>query len=719
MLYLLNFTVIRYDQGFQLGLIAFTAAVMGGIGNLTGALLGAVIIGMIEALNEGLTWMTPGSDWTRLDGLRPADRDPRLPTGGPARRANTGGRMRAPRASARAGRREAWDRMPTWLQRFGPGIVFGVLAFLYPYYVDSLPGAFPSVQTAVIMLVFTMMAIGLNIVVGYAGLLDLGYVAFYAVGRTRPAWFASLHFEQTTLHLGSVGVNPDAVGIHFSFWLILPIAGTHGARRDPDRPADAAPAWRLPGDRHARLRRDHPAGRPQRRQLRRLQPDERHVRHQPDRLAGLRRAAQRPGRPARLVPAVVRPRRVVLLDGRGADPVHDLLLDPAARLAARARVDRDPRGRDGRRGHGRAADADEDVVVRDRRVLRRRGGRATTRASRAPRSRADFYFNISVFLLCMVVLGGMGSVWGVLVGGLFLTWLDQEGLAKLGNWVSDTLDRQIDVPKYNFGVYGSDHRADDALPADRADPERRRKRELEEGVHDVAALRRHARGRAHRPARTKGLRGERGSPRTADLLVATKMRKEFGGLVATNDVDFTIPRGSVVSLIGPNGAGKTTFFNMLTGVYKPTAGQIVFDGTDVTGKPPHAITKLGIGRTFQNIRLFPADDRARERPRRHARGPEGRHLRLDPAHAARAARGARAEAASWRASCSATRACRAGTTRWRTRLPYGDQRRLEVARALATDPKLLLLDEPTAGMNPQETADFIGFVDRGSATSAA
>src|SRR5207237_10243914 len=93
--------------------------------------------------------------------------------------------------------------------------------------------------------------------------------------------------------------------------------------------------------------------------------------------------------------------------------------------------------------------------------------------------------------------------------------------------------------------------------------------------------------------------------KTGDLLlVAESVRKEFGGLVATNDVDFTIPRGSVVSLIGPNGAGKTTFFNMLTGVYKPTAGRIVFDGEDVTGKPPHAITDRGIGRTFQNIRLF-------------------------------------------------------------------------------------------------------------------
>src|SRR6266508_6182146 len=90
----------------------------------------------------------------------------------------------------------------------------------------------------------------------------------------------------------------------------------------------------------------------------------------------------------------------------------------------------------------------------------------------------------------------------------------------------------------------------------------------------------------------------------ADLLVAQKVRKEFGGLVAVNDVDFTVPEQKIVSLIGPNGAGKTTFFNMLTGVYRLTAGQVVFDGVDVTDKPPHAVTALGVGRTFQNIRLF-------------------------------------------------------------------------------------------------------------------
>src|SRR4051795_8110198 len=92
---------------------------------------------------------------------------------------------------------------------------------------------------------------------------------------------------------------------------------------------------------------------------------------------------------------------------------------------------------------------------------------------------------------------------------------------------------------------------------------------------------------------------------SGSLLVADDVRKEFGGLIAVNDLEFTIPERSLVSLIGPNGAGKTTFFNMLTGLYRATSGTILFDGHDVTDKPPHAITKLGVGRTFQNIRLFP------------------------------------------------------------------------------------------------------------------
>ncbi len=197
---------------------------------------------------------------------------------------------------------------------------------------------------------------------------------------------------------------------------------------------------------------------------------------------------------------------------------------------------------------------------------------------------------------------------------------------------------------------------------------------------------------------------------TDNVLVATDVRKEFGGLIAVNDVTFTVPRGKVISLIGPNGAGKTTFFNMLTGVYTPTSGQVLFLGEDVTGKPPHAITERGIGRTFQNIRLF-QNMTALENVL------VGMHSRmkanlfnsiLRTPKVRREEREAREKA---RELLEYTGLGRKAEEVSRN-LPYGDQRRLEVARALATRPQLLLLDEPTAGMNPQESAEFTAFLSK-------
>ncbi|HET8872521.1 MAG TPA: ABC transporter ATP-binding protein [Gaiellaceae bacterium] len=195
------------------------------------------------------------------------------------------------------------------------------------------------------------------------------------------------------------------------------------------------------------------------------------------------------------------------------------------------------------------------------------------------------------------------------------------------------------------------------------------------------------------------------------LLVTDALRKEFGGLVAVNDVDFTIPTGSIISLIGPNGAGKTTFFNMLTGVYKPTAGLIELNGEDVTGKPPHAITERGIGRTFQNIRLF-HNMTARENVMvgMHARLKGGivKSVLRTPG----VKREEREAAERARELLAFSGLQRSQWEQYAKHLSYGDQRRLEVARALATQPKLVLLDEPTAGMNPQETAEFTAFVSR-------
>jgi branched-chain amino acid transport system ATP-binding protein len=194
------------------------------------------------------------------------------------------------------------------------------------------------------------------------------------------------------------------------------------------------------------------------------------------------------------------------------------------------------------------------------------------------------------------------------------------------------------------------------------------------------------------------------------LLEVTRLRKEFGGLVAVDDVDFQIEERAISSLIGPNGAGKTTFFNMLTGVYKPTAGRVVFDGGDVTGKPPHAVTERGVGRTFQNIRLF-----------QNMTSIEnilvGMHSRLKGNVFTAVLKTPRVRKEESTARDRAHELLRfAGLGRVEgelaKNLSYGDQRRLEVARALATGPKLLLLDEPTAGMNPQETVAFTQFVDK-------
>ena len=194
------------------------------------------------------------------------------------------------------------------------------------------------------------------------------------------------------------------------------------------------------------------------------------------------------------------------------------------------------------------------------------------------------------------------------------------------------------------------------------------------------------------------------------LLQTYSLRKEFGGLVAVDDVDFTVPEAGIVSLIGPNGAGKTTFFNMLTGVYKPTAGAIVFAGEQMTGRPPHAYTERGIGRTFQNIRLF-QNMTALENVL------VGMHTRLKGNLFEAIARTPRVRHEEKDARVRARELLEFSGLRRKDNeigrnLSYGDQRRLEVARALATQPKLLLLDEPTAGMNPQETAEFTAFVAR-------
>ncbi len=198
---------------------------------------------------------------------------------------------------------------------------------------------------------------------------------------------------------------------------------------------------------------------------------------------------------------------------------------------------------------------------------------------------------------------------------------------------------------------------------------------------------------------------------TENILEARNIIKQFGGLTAVRDVDFVIPRKSIVGLIGPNGAGKTTFFNMITGLYVPTSGEMIFDGKSIAGLKPDLVTKRGIGRTFQNIRLF-SNMTAVENVM------VGQHARLHAGLLGILLRTRKVREEEVMARKKAMELLdyvglpRSRANDMSKNLPYGDQRRLEIARALATDPKLLLLDEPTAGMNPQETAELTRLMRR-------
>ena len=197
---------------------------------------------------------------------------------------------------------------------------------------------------------------------------------------------------------------------------------------------------------------------------------------------------------------------------------------------------------------------------------------------------------------------------------------------------------------------------------------------------------------------------------SSPLLETRNVTRRFGGLTAVKGLSMQVPRGALYGLIGPNGAGKTTVFNLLTGVYVPTEGDVLFDGARLDGRKPFEITRLGVARTFQNIRLFPdltvlenvmaarhlrthqtIADAVLGTPRHHREEDDARERSL-----------ALLDIFDLRRSADEAA----------TSLPYGSQRRLEIARALATEPRLLLLDEPAAGMNPQESLELMRVIRR-------
>jgi branched-chain amino acid transport system permease protein len=383
-----------------------------------------------------------------------------------------------------------WRRLPPRARTAIPFAALLAVAVLYPYYVNSLPRNvplilnFPTVGSAVIVIVFVMMAVGLNIVVGYAGLLDLGYVAFYAVGAYTAGWLASGHFQQVKFHLGSVGISSEAQGIHMNMWIVLPIAGILTAIAGI---LIGLPTLRLRGDYLAIVTLGFGEIIPI------------FVRNS-DSLAGFNLTAGTFG-----INPIDSPGFGEGLNSSVGLPLsfqqsfeRDKLFFWSALALLLFTVFCSIRLRDSRLGRAWVAIREDETAAAAMGVPLMRtktwayalgaffGGiagayYASFKAGAFP---SDFFFNISVFLLCMVILGGMGSVWGVIIAGSLLAWLNIEGLANIGSWLKAETPLDFEVAKYQFGIYGVIIVLIMLFRPTGLIPERRHKREMEEGVHD-------------------------------------------------------------------------------------------------------------------------------------------------------------------------------------------------------------------------------------------
>jgi branched-chain amino acid transport system permease protein len=335
-----------------------------------------------------------------------------------------------------------------------------------------------------------------------------------------------------------------------------------------------------------------------------------------------------------------------------------------------------------------------------------------------------FEFNVSIMLLCMVVLGGMGSLKGVIFGGMLITLFDRILLAEMtylvrwvGRSVGITALTTVDLTLWRWFFFGLGLVIvmlfkPEGLAGRRARPPKVDVDEQEEAlalaVAPPAARADSIPGWLREPAGARAV----GSGRRP-ILEARAVTRTFGGLLAVNQVDLVIPEGAIIGLIGPNGAGKTTLFNVVTGLLRPDSGEILLDGRSLVGLRPNAIVARGIARTFQSIRLFQnmtvLDNIL-----------VGEHCRLQASVAGAVFRPPSVVEEEARARARARDllgfvGLGGNEDELAKNLAYGDQRRLEIARALATEPKLLLLDEPTAGMNPRETerlTEFIGLLRR-------
>ena len=584
--------------------------------------------------------------------------------------------------------RQRVDALPTAQRR----LVIGPLAVLVLALVLLFPLALGPFFAQVIALValFVLLGLGLNITLGLAGLLDLGFVAFFAVGAYTVALLTS------SAEYGIAGWSfwqaiPFAVLFAMLFGLLLGLPILRHPRR-------------LPGHRHPRLRRDHPdPGRlgPAQAVARRTA---RHPQH-PEADSTCRRRTGWPGRSRSTTSRSPARRSSPSWPGACAARASAVRGWPSARTRTWPRRWASTWSRPSCSPTCWAAASPASAG----------GISAALVGSVFPRS---IQLQLSINVVAIVIVGGMGSIPGVVLGALVLIGLPElfrefseyrllfYGIALMAIMILRP-EGLLPTKVARRELHSRRGTARDPRRGAAADRHGRRPpRRAEAGGEAHRRRRRRGRGRPVRP-RARPTVGPRG-PAMSTLLKADKVTKRFGGLTAVSELDFELEEGSIVSVIGPNGAGKTTFFNCLAGFFHVDEGSITFDGDPIHALRPDEVAHSGSRRTYQNIRLF-ASMTAIE----NILVGQHNHLHSTLVRRDRAARGPsaarRRRRTSRRCACWTSSGLKGRGDSLAVKLPYGDQRRLEVARALANKPRLLLLDEPTAGMNPSETLQMTDF----------
>jgi branched-chain amino acid transport system permease protein len=554
-------------------------------------------------------------------------------------------------------------------------------------------------------MIYVLLALGLNIVVGYAGLLDLGYAAFFAIG----AYSMGL--------LNSPVLGSPLYGYPWSFWVCIWLAAAVSALLGV---VIGAPTLRVRGDYLAII------------------------------TLGF----------GEIIPVAIRNLGDVTIEIGGWRPVERLNLtggengvNPVGRpYLPGIPFETDPvpwyflilvigiaslwvmnRLRDSRLGRAWMAIREDETAadcagvnpVSTKLLAFALGASFSGFAGSVYAAKLQaitpgaFEFQVSIMLLCMVVLGGTGSLKGVILGGMLITLFDRVVLSQSTfavRWVGRTVGNpalaSADLTLWRWFFFGLGLvlvmlLRPEGLTGRRVRPATAGADEAAEPV--VLEPPPGPRANAIPGWLRRDGQGGAASRGTAPLLAVRGLTRHFGGVVALNEVDLVVPPGAIIGLIGPNGAGKTTFFNAVTGLIRPDAGSITFAGVPLTGLRPNAIVARGIARTFQSIRLFPQMTVLEN-------VLVGEHCRLDSTVAGGVLRPPAVVAEEARARSRAREllafiGLASQEDALARNLPYGEQRRLEIARALATEPQLLLLDEPSAGMNPRETETLTELIE--------